>query len=131
MVSDWADDAGAWSIDPVRVVGAISLVDAEGPALEAAVETMYGLANDTGLSIGGRTALPGALAAFLGERERVPGKFIHYANTATRAVSDAAVSVVVGDENMVDNVNALFRHPTGDVRDLVKQDPEFAGGWAG
>ena len=116
--TDWGGDAGTWSIDPVRVAGAIALVDAEGPALESAAADIARLADGADLVIDGRTGLANAVAEFLDERVRVPGKFIHYAGSVTGAVSDAALAVMLGDEAMVDNVNALYRMSSGgDVRD--------------
>lgn len=97
-----------WRVDPDGVAGVLAGVDDTASRFEKSRDEIEKAAFEGGgtLVADGRRSLASAWEAFLEERRLVPGKIMYAVNTAARAVEEATVVVVTGDEQMERDLQA-------------------------
>lgn len=101
-----------WRVDPDRVIGVLAGVDDEGAGLARAATDIDALAarGSAGLNPDGRTAVANAWQNFIDERRLVPGKLVHVLTSSARAVGEATVAVVAGDERMASDTRQVGQY---------------------
>lgn len=105
-------DAGVdYRVDPDGVLGMLAGLDTLGGDFESAHREIDSAAAEgpAALTVDGRTAVANAWRTFMEDRRIVPGAVMYSISASAKAVGDATVVIVTGDEQMAqDLVDASF-----------------------